>query len=112
MELNDGFDRPMGNLGDTTVHTRSVLKPHGVWAVISPFKGRTLTLGGVPDQESVLRERDLNMDLVRRKVTRGDAVIGLLPREFALLEHLLRRKGRVPTRTMLLEALWDLEFAP
>ena len=37
MEQNRGFDRPMGNLGDPAVHTRSVLKPHGVWAVISPF---------------------------------------------------------------------------
>jgi len=37
IERNDGFDHPMGNLGDETVHTRSVLKPYGVWAVISPF---------------------------------------------------------------------------
>ena len=37
MEDNDGYDHPMGNLGDATVHTRSVLRPHGVFAVISPF---------------------------------------------------------------------------
>ena len=37
MEDNDGYDHPMGNLGDPTVHTRSVLRPHGVFAVISPF---------------------------------------------------------------------------
>src|SRR4051794_24333939 len=37
MEDNDGYDHPMGNLGDTTVHTRSVLRPHGVFAIISPF---------------------------------------------------------------------------
>ena len=36
-EQNDGFDHPMGNLGDPTVHTRSILRPHGVFAVISPF---------------------------------------------------------------------------
>jgi len=46
MELNDGFDRPMGNLGDTSVHTRSVLKPHGVWAVISPFNFPLALSGG------------------------------------------------------------------
>src|SRR5438093_6633769 len=46
MELNDGFDRPMGNLGDSTVHTRSVLKPHGVWAVISPFNFPLALSGG------------------------------------------------------------------
>jgi 1-pyrroline-5-carboxylate dehydrogenase len=43
---NDGFDRPMGNLGDPTVHTRSVLKPHGVWAVISPFNFPMALSGG------------------------------------------------------------------
>ncbi len=37
MEDNDGFDHAMGNLGDETVHTRSILRPHGVFAVISPF---------------------------------------------------------------------------
>ncbi|MEK6720693.1 MAG: aldehyde dehydrogenase family protein [Chloroflexota bacterium] len=37
MEDNDGFDHPMGNLGDETVHTRSILRPHGVFGVISPF---------------------------------------------------------------------------
>ena len=37
MEANDGYDHPMGNLGDAAVHTRSVLRPHGVFAVISPF---------------------------------------------------------------------------
>jgi 1-pyrroline-5-carboxylate dehydrogenase len=46
MDLNDGFDRPMGNLGDTTVHTGSVLKPHGVWAVISPFNFPLALSGG------------------------------------------------------------------
>jgi 1-pyrroline-5-carboxylate dehydrogenase len=46
VEQNDGFDRPMGNLGDATVHTRSVLKPHGVWAVISPFNFPMALSGG------------------------------------------------------------------
>ena len=46
MEANDGFDHPMGNLGDSSVHTRSVLKPHGVWAVISPFNFPFALSGG------------------------------------------------------------------
>ena len=62
--------------------------------------------------EIVLRAGDLEMDLVRRKVTRAGQPIDLLPRESALLEHLLRRKGRVQTRTMLLEAVWDISFDP
>ena len=37
MEDNDGYDHPMGNLGDSAVHTRSILRPHGVFAVVSPF---------------------------------------------------------------------------
>jgi 1-pyrroline-5-carboxylate dehydrogenase len=46
MEEHDGFNVPMGNLGDATVHTRSVLKPHGVWAVISPFNFPLALAGG------------------------------------------------------------------
>ncbi len=46
VEKHDGFDTPMGNLGDTTVHTRSVLKPFGVFAVISPFNFPLALSGG------------------------------------------------------------------
>lgn len=62
--------------------------------------------------ESVLTAGDLRMDLIRRVVSRAGTEIDLLPREFSLLEHLLRRKGRVQTRTMLLEAVWDISFDP
>lgn len=64
------------------------------------------------EAETVLRAGDLEMDLISRKVTRAGRNIDLLPREFALLEHLLRRKGRVQTRTMLLEEVWDIRFDP
>lgn len=64
------------------------------------------------EAETVLRAGDLEMNLITRSVTRVGQVIDLLPREFALLEHLLRRKGRVQTRTMLLEAVWDIGFDP
>lgn len=63
-------------------------------------------------QETQLTAGDLTLDLLTRKVTRGGVRIELLPREFALLEFLLRRKGRVQTRTMLLEGVWDLSFDP
>ncbi|TMC66354.1 MAG: aldehyde dehydrogenase family protein, partial [Chloroflexi bacterium] len=46
MERNHGFDDPMGNLGDAAVHTRSVLKPYGVWGVISPFNFPFALSGG------------------------------------------------------------------
>ncbi len=46
MEANDGYDHPMDNLGDAAVHTRSVLRPHGVFAVISPFNFPMALAGG------------------------------------------------------------------
>ena len=64
------------------------------------------------ESEAELKTGDLKMNLITRKVTRGGVEIDLLPREFALLEHLLRRKGRVQTRTMLLENVWDIGFDP
>lgn len=64
------------------------------------------------EQEITLRADTLEMDLISRRVTRNGVTIDLLPREFAILEHLLRRKGRVQTRTMLLESVWDISFDP
>ncbi len=55
---------------------------------------------------------DLRMDLLSRKVTRAGQSLDLLPREFTLLEYLLRNRDRVVTRTMLLEQVWDYRFDP
>ena len=55
---------------------------------------------------------DLTMDLVARKVTRGGHEIQLRPREFALLEYLLRNAGRVVSKTMILSHVWDYTFDP
>jgi two-component system OmpR family response regulator len=55
---------------------------------------------------------DLEMNLIRRTVKRGGALIGLQPREFQLLECLMRAEGRVLTRTMLLEQVWNFHFDP
>ena len=64
------------------------------------------------EETAVLSVGDLEMDLVRRKVTRSGTEIELLPREFRLLECLMRNAGRVVTRTMLLEQVWDFHFDP
>ena len=64
------------------------------------------------DAETILCVGDLEMDLIARKVTRGPDVIDLQPREFRLLEVLMRNKGRVLTRTMLLERVWSFHFEP
>jgi two-component system OmpR family response regulator len=55
---------------------------------------------------------DLEMDLLSRKVKRGGRPIDLQPREFRLLEYLMRHKDEVVTRTMLLEGVWDYHFDP
>ena len=59
-----------------------------------------------------LKAADLEMDLLARTVKRGDTNILLQPREFRLLECLMRNAGRVVTRTMLLEKVWDYHFDP
>jgi two-component system OmpR family response regulator len=61
---------------------------------------------------TVLRVADLEMDLLRREVRRSGEPIDLQPREFQLLEFLLRHAGQVVTRTMLLEGVWDYHFDP
>ena len=63
-------------------------------------------------KETVLRVGDLEMDLVSRTVSRGDLEIELLPREFQVLEYLVRNEGQVVPRAMLLQHVWDLHFDP
>jgi two-component system OmpR family response regulator len=62
--------------------------------------------------ETSLEVGDLRMDLLSRKVVRGARTIMLQPREFKLLEYLMRHAGQVVTRTMLLENVWDYHFDP
>jgi two-component system, OmpR family, response regulator len=71
-----------------------------------------LRRGGGGQPTTRLAVGDLEMDLLARKVRRGDHGIELLPREFRLLEFLMRRAGQVVTRTMLLENVWDYHFDP
>ena len=59
-----------------------------------------------------LQVGDLEMDLLSRSVRRGAQKIDLQPREFRLLEYLMRHAGQVVTRTMLLEGVWDYHFDP
>lgn len=64
------------------------------------------------DSESTLCVGDLHMDLLSRKVTRDGKNVTLQPREFKLLEYLMRHANHVVTRTMLLENVWDYDFDP
>jgi two-component system OmpR family response regulator len=63
-------------------------------------------------KETVLRVGDLELDLVSRQANRGGKEIELLPREFQVLELLVRNEGHVVPRAMLLEQVWDLHFDP
>ena len=64
------------------------------------------------EQETVLKVGDLTLDLIAREATRHGQRIDLQPREFLLLEYLMRHSGGVVTRTMLLEHVWDFHFDP
>jgi DNA-binding response OmpR family regulator len=61
-------------------------------------------------EPTVLRLADLWLDPARRTVTRADEKIDLTPREFALLDYFMRNPGRVLTRTMIAEHVWDYSF--
>jgi heavy metal response regulator len=61
-------------------------------------------------EPTVLHIGDLTLDPARRTVTRGDEKIDLTPREFALLDYFMRNPGRVLTRTMIAEHVWDYSF--
>jgi len=71
-----------------------------------------LRRGTGPATETRLRVADLELDLLTRTVRRHGKSIEVLPREFRLLEYLMRNAGHVITRTMLLEHVWDYHFDP
>jgi two-component system OmpR family response regulator len=62
--------------------------------------------------ETTLRVGDLEIDLLARRVRRAGKIVDLQPREYQLLEYLVRHAGQVVTRTMLLENVWDFHFDP
>ncbi len=71
---------------------------------------RALVRRGAPPRPAVLRTGDLALDPARRRVTRGRTEIGLTPREFAVLEYLMRHPDEVVSKTQLLEHVWDANF--
>ena len=63
-------------------------------------------------EPTTLKADDLVLDLLSRRVTRGDVTIDLRPREFSLLEYLMRNTGKVISKTMILSHVWDYSFDP
>ena len=88
--------------------------------LVKPFAfaellARVAALGrraGRSGTETSLRYADLDIDLLSRTATRGGGPIELLPREFRLLEYLMKHAEQIVTRTMLLEHVWDVHFDP
>ncbi len=71
---------------------------------------RALIRRGVGERPAVLRTGDLTLDPASRKVVRGDAVVDLTAKEFALLEYFMSRAGEVLTRSRILEHVWDFGY--
>ena len=70
---------------------------------------RALLRRGQPAPEK-LQVADLNLDCIRRKVTRGAETIDLAPKEFGILEYMMRNRGRPLSRTMIVEHVWDMDY--
>src|SRR6266853_1731586 len=106
-------------LGEVDDRVRG-LRAGGDDYLVKPFSfvellARVEALGRRSDtivKETMLRVGDLAIDLMSRNASRRGKDIFLLPREFQLLEYLVRNEGRVVSRTMLLQHVWDLHFDP
>ena len=70
---------------------------------------RALLRRGQPAPEK-LQVADLALDCIRRKVTRGPETIDLAPKEFGILEYMMRNRGRPLSRTMIVEHVWDMDY--
>jgi two-component system OmpR family response regulator len=87
-----------------------LVKPYSFAELLARIEVLARRRGG--REETVYRVADLALDRLSHQVTRGDDEILLQPREFRLLEYLMKHAGQVVTRTMLLENVWDYHFDP
>ena len=89
-----------------------LVKPFAFAELSARIEALARRRGGDEAATTRLVVADLEMDLLARTVRRAGRAVELQPREFRLLEHLMRHAGQVVTRTMLLEAVWDYHFDP
>jgi two-component system, OmpR family, response regulator len=87
-----------------------IAKPFSFLELLARLEAITRRKEAIPD--TILRSGDLEMNLLTRTVKRANVEIMLQPREFRLLEFLLRHAGQTVTRTMLLEGVWKYRFEP
>jgi two-component system, OmpR family, response regulator len=86
-------------------------KPYAFSELLARIEVLSRRRGG-RGQETLYRVGDLELDRLSHRVSRGETEIALQPREFRLLEYLMKHAGQVVTRTMLLENVWDYHFDP
>jgi two-component system, OmpR family, response regulator len=119
---DDGVAAPfliLSALGEVDDRVRG-LRAGGDDYLVKPFSfvellARLEALGRRSDtiaKETILRVGDLAVDLITRTASRGGKDIMLLPKEFQLLEYLVRNEGRIVSRAMLLQHVWDVHFDP
>ncbi|MDD8049775.1 MAG: response regulator transcription factor [Verrucomicrobiota bacterium] len=88
-----------------------LIKPFAFSELLARIQALIRRASSIPEPTS-LTVKDLSIDLIRRKVQRGGQDIQLQPKEFALLEYLLRNVGRVVSKTMIMEHVWGYNFDP
>ncbi len=88
-----------------------MVKPFAFSELVARLHALIRRANSVPEPTS-LRVGDLYLDLVRRKVFRASRKIELQPKEYTLLEYLMRNTGRVVSKTMIMEHVWDYNFDP
>jgi two-component system OmpR family response regulator len=86
-------------------------KPYSFAELLARVEVLSRRRGG-PAEDTLYRVGDLELDRLSHSVKRGTSEIDLQPREFRLLEYLMKHAGQVVTRTMLLENVWDYHFDP
>ncbi|TQS46090.1 response regulator transcription factor [Cryptosporangium phraense] len=85
-----------------------LVKPFSL--VVLTARLRALVRRGAPERPAVLKAGDLTLDPARRQVARAGTEITVTPREFSVLEHLMRHAGNVVTKTEVLESVWDENY--
>ncbi len=88
-----------------------LVKPFAFTELLARIQALIRRATGTPET-TFLKAGDISLDLLKREVTRAGRKIELQPREFALLEYLMRNAGRVVSKTMIIEHVWDYDFDP
>jgi two-component system copper resistance phosphate regulon response regulator CusR len=84
-----------------------LVKPFSFMELLARVRALLRRGQGLPEK---LQVGDLSLDCIRRKVSRGGANIDLAPKEFSILEYLMRNQGRPLSRTMIVEHVWDMDY--